>query len=210
MPTRRELITGRIGAHAAPAGPTVAPQPRKIYGAEYFSNLTLTTHAGDQVRFYDDLIRDKVVAVNMMYATCEGICPLATSNLLRVQKLLGERVGRSVFMYSITLLPDQDTPQRLREYVEMHDVGPGWLFLTGRRADIQHLRYRLGFYDFDPAVDSAKETHTGMVRIGNDVTERWTMAASLAGPEQILTTINHVDPSVMRTSHREVASVHTA
>ena len=105
-------------------------------------NITLYTHEGKAVTFYDDLICGKVVAINMMYAECEGICPIATSNLVRVQELLGERVGRDIFLYALTLQPEIDTPQRLQEYAEMHGVKPGWWFLTGARADIEHLRYR--------------------------------------------------------------------
>jgi protein SCO1/2 len=139
-----------------------------------------------------------VVAINMMYAECEGICPIATSNLARVQELLGERVGRDLFMYSLTLQPELDTPQRLQEYAEMHGVKPGWLFLTCARADLEHLRYRLGFFDPNPVIDGDKATHTGMVRIGNDVYDRWTSASALAKPEQIVATIKHVDRSVAR------------
>ena len=55
--------------------------------ASAFPNVTLYTHEGKAVKFYDDLIHGKVVAINMMYAECEGICPIATSNLVRVQEL---------------------------------------------------------------------------------------------------------------------------
>ena len=134
-----------------------------------------------------------------MYADCEGICPMATENLLRVQELLGERAGRDVFMYSITLQPEHDSPDVLKHYAEMHGVKPGWLFLTGAPADVRALRYRLGFYDPDPRVDGDRETHTGMVRIGNDLYDRWTMAPSLGGPDPILATINHVDRAVVHT-----------
>jgi protein SCO1/2 len=198
MNTRRDLVAG-LGAatlgwmavHTA----TAEPDGARRSGARptNFPNVTLYTQEGKEVKFYDDLIRGKVVAINMMYAECEGICPIATSNLVRVQELLGERVGRDVFMYSLTLQPELDTPQRLKEYAEMHDVKPGWLFLTGVRADIQQLRYCLGFFDLNPAVDSDRATHTGMVRIGNDAYGRWTTSPALTSPEQIVATIKHVD-----------------
>ena len=197
MNTRRELVAG-LGA-AALAGLAVRPTAAAPDGtrrggarATAWPNVTLYTHEGQAVTFYDDLIRVKVVAINMMYADCEGICPVTTSNLVRVQALLGARVGRDVFMYSLTLQPEIDTPSRLKEYAAMHGVQPGWVFLTGVRADIEQLRYRLGFFDPNPVVDRAKATHTGMVRIGHDGYDRWTSAAALAKPEQIVATINHV------------------
>ncbi|WP_293005926.1 SCO family protein [Nitrosomonas sp.] len=83
-----------------------------------FPNVTLYTHDGEAVKFYDDLIRDKVVAINMMYSQCSGICPKSTANLREVRNILGERAGRDVFMYSITLDPERDTPRLLKQYAE--------------------------------------------------------------------------------------------
>src|SRR5690242_12017621 len=80
------------------------------FGAGYFPNVVLETHEGREVRFYDDLLKGKIVLVNFMYSVCRGVCPSVTTNLLKVQKLLGDRVGKDVFIYSITLKPDEDTP----------------------------------------------------------------------------------------------------
>lgn len=187
MNTRRNLLAG-FGAAALglATGRTVAaPNRRSGPRANYFPNVTLYTHEGKAVKFYDDLICGKLVAINMMYAQCEGICPGMTRNLRRVQERLGDRVGREVFMYSITLLPEQDTPERLKEYTDMHHIKPGWLFLTGARADIETLRHKLGFYDNDPIVDADRSQHTGMVRIGNEALDRWSMAPALAEPDSI-------------------------
>lgn len=194
MLTRREVLRG-LGAaslscvlspaRACESGPSPHAGPR----VGYFPNAVLRTHEGEPVRFYDDLIRGKTVAINMMYATCEGICPRSTGNLLEVQDALGERLGRDVFMYSITLQPEKDSPEVLKEYVEMHGVKPGWLFLTGAKRDIETIRYRLGFYDSDPEVDGDKSAHTGMVRIGNEALDRWAMAPALGPVDQIVKTI---------------------
>ncbi|OWK47917.1 hypothetical protein PSOLE_14820 [Pseudomonas oleovorans subsp. oleovorans] len=116
--------------------------------------------------------------------------------------MLGERAGRDVHLYSLTLQPELDSPERLREYVERHHIGPGWQFLTGARADIEQLRRALGFYDVDPVVDLNDLSHTGMLRIGNDALDRWTMAPSLTDAAQILPTINHVDSKVVHTAYR--------
>ena len=194
MPNRRELLTGNLATSAAPT--------RKMYGASYFSNLTLTTHEGRKVRFYDDLIRGKLVAFNMMYVGCGDTCPLTTANLVRVQKLLGKRVGREVFMYSLTLQPEVDRPADLRKYVEAMGVQPGWLFLTGTPEDVRRVRTRLGFTDPDPRVDRRISSHTGMLRIGNDTYDRWGMSPAMSTPEQIVSTINHFDMSPTRPGVR--------
>lgn len=196
MNTRRYLLAGLgaatlgiVGTRAArAAGP--APDSRT---AQRIPNVELQTHTGKTIRFYDDLIRGKVVVINMMYADCEGLCPPMTNNLVRVQKLLGSRVGTDIFMYSLSLRPEQDTPQALADYAEMHGVDPGWLFLTGERANVERVRYALGFYDPDPTVDKEAARHVGMVRIGNAAFDRWAMAPALAAPAQIVSSILHVD-----------------
>lgn len=167
--------------------------PRARARERYFPNVELTTHEGKKVRFYDDLIKDKIVVINFMYANCEGICPALTMNLAKVQKLLGERVGRDIFFYSITLKPEVDTPKALNGYAKMHGAGPGWLFLTGKPADIELLRRRLGFVDPDPEVDKDKSNHIGNLRIGNEPLILWSACPGMFNAEGIVKSIFYVD-----------------
>ena len=153
----------------------------------------LSTHEGKKVRFYDDLIKDKIVVINFMYAECEGICPGITANLVKVQKALGNRVGRDIFIYSITLKPEEDTAAVLKEYAEMHGARPGWTFLTGKPDDIELLRRRLGFVDSDPEVDKDKSQHIGNVRYGNEPLQQWGACPGQANPAWIVKLISGVD-----------------
>lgn len=195
MNARRLLLAGfgaaSLGAlsHTVAAPSTPSPARRR----QRIPNVELTAHTGAKVKFYDDLVRDKVVAINFMYALCNASCPPMTYNLARVQDLLGKRVGTDVFMYSISLRPEQDTPEELAHYAKQYRVKPGWLFLTGTRQNIEAVRYALGFYDPDPKVDKEAARHIGMVRIGNDAYDRWGMAPALAAPEQIVSAIRHLD-----------------
>src|SRR5437660_1451766 len=116
------------------------------WGANYFPNVELTTQDGKVVRFYDDLIKGKIVAIDLIYTTCQYACPLETARLAQVQKLLGDRMGKDVFFYSITIDPDHDTPPVLKEYAEKFSAGPGWLFLTGKQADIDVISRKTGLY----------------------------------------------------------------
>jgi len=154
--------------------------------AKYFPNFLMRTHEGKEVRFYDDLIHGKHVVINMMYAECQGLCPTMTANLVKVQELLKDRIGKDIFMYSITLQPEKDTPKALKHYVEMHGVKKGWLYLTGRPADIETLRRKLGFYDPDPERDKDKANHMGLLRIGNEVTDVWIGTPAVAKPHNVV------------------------
>jgi protein SCO1/2 len=183
---------GWLSASRESQTPEVASPRRVARVPGRIPNPVVQTHDGREVRFYDDLIRDKVVAINMTYVACDGICPAATGNLLRVQRLLGERAGRDVHLYSITLTPELDTPRALRAHAQKLGVGPGWTFLTGDPDDIERLRLSLGFYDPNPVVDADRTQHAGTIRLGNAARDRWAMAPGLATPEQILATLNHV------------------
>ena len=204
MTTRRSWL--RLSVLSPLAGPMVAgaagldrlgsaasaPSPRERIRARHFPNLTLRTQHNRAVRFYDDLIKDKVVILNFMYAECDGICPGMTANLVKVQKLFGPRVGRDIFMYSITLEPAHDTPAVLEAYAHDHGAGPGWTFLTGRPEDIERLRRSLGFVDPDPVVDRDKANHIGNIRYGNEPAMLWAACPGLADPQWIAESISWV------------------
>ena len=105
-------------------GTTDAEARKEPWGASYFPNVPLVTQDGETVLFYDDLIKDKKVLINFIYETCEKACPLSTAKLVRVQKELGPRIGRDIFMYSITLEPEHDTPEVLKDYASRFGAGP--------------------------------------------------------------------------------------
>lgn len=205
---RREFFLG-LGATAAsaavlglPAGASALnrvveeflPQAKRGPRADYFPNFVLTTHENRQVRFYDDLMADKIVMVNFMYTTCEKTCPISTMNLKQVHKALGEKVGSDVHMLSFTIKPEQDTAEKLARYVTDHKIGKGWTFATGKPDEIEILRRKLGFFDPDPAQDVQKGTHIGILRIGNERLDRWAATPILQSPQAIIGCLDSVRP----------------
>src|SRR2546426_5265504 len=99
-------------------------------------NVVVQTQDGTRLRFYDDLIKGKVVLINFMFTSCTTQCPLTTANLVKVEEALGERLGRDVVMISITVDPAVDTPAVLKKYSRRYHTKPGWYFVTGSRTDI--------------------------------------------------------------------------
>jgi protein SCO1/2 len=209
---RRDFLKGAAVAAAATAGIAVlstvtespdAPKKRSftvMSSAERrrnrFLNVALTTHEGRAVRFYDDLLKDKTVLFNFLYTVCtaEAICPLGTANLVAVQEILGPRVGRDVFMYSITLDPVNDTPGVLKSYANAFGVKPGWTFLTGEKEEIERLRRNLGYVNLDPVKDKDPSQHSGMVRYGIEPLERWAACPILTQPKWIAKYLAWVEP----------------
>jgi len=164
-------ITGNIPVFSA-ASP---------WGADYFPNVPLVTHEGKTVRFFDDLIKDKVVAINFIYTHCPDTCPLETAQLVQVQNILGDRVGKDVFFYSITIDPERDTPEALKEYRERFNAR--WTFLTGKKSDIIQLRKKLGLYIEE--IQDGSNNHNVSMMIGNQATGRWMKRSPFENPHML-------------------------
>ncbi|NUT79266.1 c-type cytochrome [Pseudomonas sp. C1C7] len=168
-------ITGGAAAVAEENG-TSTP-----WGKDYFPNTELVNQDGQKVHFFDDLIKDKVVAINFIFTSCTDSCPLETARLLQVQKVLGDRVGKDIFLYSITIDPETDTPEVLKKYTEKFRVGPGWQFLTGNKDDITALRKSLGL--FIEGIDNGRnKDHNLSLIIGNQSTGRWMKSSPMENP----------------------------
>jgi len=175
--------SGRDAA-AVPA----APVPNR-WGANYFPNVTLITQDGKPVRFYEDLLKDKSVAINVIYTSCKDECPLETARLVQLQRLMGERMGRDIFFYSISIDPERDTPQVLKAYSEKYGVGPGWLFLTGRPEDIKAVVKKIGL---SRGSDSAnKDGHTASLMVGEVAGGQWMRNSAVDNPQFLAVTIGN-------------------
>ena len=163
------ILAGSARAAQEPAKPM-----SRVARGGFFPNVPLLTQNGEKVKFYDDLIHDKVVLLNWFYVECaDGACPTAIAKMRQVQDLLGDRMGRDIFFVSLTLEPKKDTPKVLKEYSDNFDIKPGWSFLTGKPADVEKLRRALGYVDWDPQVDKDLSSHSGMARYGDDKLNRW-------------------------------------
>ena len=159
------------------------------WGADYFPNVPLITQDGATVRLYDDLLKGKSVAINVMYTSCKDECPLETARLAQLQRLLGERMGKDIFFYSITIDPKRDKPEVLKAYADKYGVGPGWLFLTGKEEDIKLATKKLGL---SRVRDSAsKDGHSANLMVGNEPAGLWMRNSAVDNPQFLATTIGN-------------------
>lgn len=171
-----------------------APRVRDPSGrsrhSDRFPNPLLVTHDERSVRFYDDLVKDRIVVVNFMYSSCENICLPIAQNLGRVHELLGERMGREILFLSLTIDSKVDDSAALRHYIEVNGgEKKGWIYLTGDYDEIDQVRRSLGVYDLDPVIDADKAEHSGLITFGNDYTDRWAALPALMNSEEIVETV---------------------
>jgi protein SCO1 len=186
------LALGIGTADAAPEGSRFSP--------DYFGNIPVTTHEGQTVPFYDALIKGKMVVFTFIYLNCNDVCPLTTSRIAEMKDRLGDAVGRDIFIYSMTMDPDRDTPELMKEYAQAFGAGKGWTFLTGKPEDIKALRWRLG------ERSRALTEHRNDMILGNDVTGEWSRTSVYADLDVAVATIHELDP-VWRAQTRALSDV---
>jgi protein SCO1/2 len=179
---RLESSRGRQeGSAQQPAAPT---QPSRA--GQYFTDVVLINQNGERMRFYTDLIKDKVVVINSFFATCQGSCLPMNRNLEKVQQALGDRVGKDVNIISISVDPTVDTSANLKAYAKGLNARPGWYFLTGDKANVDFALKKLGHF-----VDN-KEDHLNIIIIGNDRTGLWKKAFALAKSDELIKVVESV------------------
>ena len=166
-------------------------RPVRGFHRDYFPDLVLRTQDDERVRLYTDLLAGKTVLVHFYYGDGrDGLCPAVTANLVQLQRLLGERCGRDVFMYSFTLAPE--APARLRAYRASYPITAGWTFLTGSAPDLELCRARFGVADPDPALDREPARHVNVVLLGNEPHQRWLGLPALSSPGALLEQLDRV------------------
>jgi protein SCO1 len=170
------VALGILKAHGAPRGD------------DYFPNVPVVTQDGKTLKFYDDVIKGKIVLINFIYTNCPDLCPLATARLSQVQEKLGDIVGHDLFLVSLTVDPERDTPERLKEFSASFSAGPGWLFLTGEPGDIRSINAKFG------NKSKVLSEHRNEIVLGNDATGEWQRNTVFGDLDRLIMDIHAMDP----------------
>ena len=134
----------------------------------YFTDTEMTTHAGEKVRFYSDMLDARVVVINVMYTSCKGACPLMTQKLSAVSRELGDLFGDAVHFVSVSNDAERDTPEALTEFAQEQGVNlAGWTFLTGDKGLVDGVLKKIGLYQDN------FEQHQSTILLGNTRTGHW-------------------------------------
>lgn len=150
-------------------------------------DFILRNQDGRDVRFYTDLIKGKVVVLSFFYTDCAFVCDGQGRNLAKLQTLLGDRLGRDVFLVSVTRTPAADNPARLKAWANRYGVKPGWTLLTGRTPEVARLVVTFARDSIGP-----QESHSAPVFVGNDATNTWIFSSGLSAPEALADLIARV------------------
>jgi cytochrome oxidase Cu insertion factor (SCO1/SenC/PrrC family) len=165
----------------------------------YFPNHEVVDQNGRSHRFYDDLIDDKIVAINFVYTGCPDLCSLGTARMAELKEHLGDRLGKDIFFISITIDPENDTPNVLKTYAEAFGVEDGWFFLTGDPAELDEIGHKLG-------ERSRKLTeHRNDLVLGNGATAEWRRFSLMSDISTLSERVLEMDP-VWRNQKRDLSN----
>jgi protein SCO1/2 len=153
---------------------------------KYFSDVELVDQDGRKLRFYSDVLKGKTVVINAFFTSCTSVCPPMNRNMEKIQAAFGERVGKDIFLVSISVDPTTDTPPRLKEYAKRFHAGAGWTFLTGEKKNVDWALYKIGQYVED------KQDHTTVIIVGNEATGLWKKAFGMAKAEELVQIVKSV------------------
>jgi protein SCO1/2 len=141
---------------------------------------------GRKQSFYADLVKDKVVIINFVFTTCKVTCTLSGANFSKLQTLLGERLGRDVFLISVSTDPETDTPDKLKAWGERFKAKAGWTLITGDSGEVTRLLRVLKGDGLD------KDYHAPSLYMVNDVKKTHRRAFGLEDPARIIKMVDEL------------------
>ncbi len=142
-------------------------------------DVEIVDEQGQKRKFYADLVKGKIVIVNFVYTTCKDICPLSGENFARLQTLLGERLGKEVYLLSISTDPETDSPSKLKAWSERFKPKAGWTFVTGEKMPMQTLLQAL------TGEGARRGFHTPAALLINDESGAWVRTYGLESPQRL-------------------------
>lgn len=162
----------------------------------HIPDVLVRDQQGRKVRFYSDLIKDKVVVLNFFYTSCTYTCTMQGRTFSKLQSLLGDRLGKSVYLISVTTDPGKDNPEQLRAWAKRYQVKAGWTLVTGDESEISKLTVQL------TGGNAFAGMHLPVTFVVNDLKGAWISSTEVLSPEQLLKTVDYVMRDAVHSSER--------
>ena len=141
--------------------------------------VTLTTMQGESRLLDRELANDVPLVLNFVFTTCSSTCSLQTAVLAQVQHEWRER-GRKLQLASITIDPDNDTPEQLRKFAGNFHIGPGWQFYTGRFDDLLRVQKHFDVYR------GSKASHPPVLLMRRHARAPWVRVEGFPGAAELV------------------------
>lgn len=183
------LIPLLLISQSALAAPDETSEASRIERARlYFTDTKLVDQNGQSVRFFSDLLADRIVLINFIYTRCRDACPIATRKLTNVQSRLQQDFGEKFRFISISVDPLRDQPVKLLRFAKKNNaLHQEWRFVTGGMHEIEGVIGKLGQRRVD-LLD-----HTTLMIAGNASQARWIKIHPATSPEEIVSTLRRLE-----------------
>lgn len=188
-PARRRSLTLLLGAGLAALVPrrgaaTAAQRQTQLLHPKLapLPAVALTTMQGEPRRLDSELDNAVPLVLNFVFTTCSTSCSLQTAVLAQVQRELDGR-GRKLQLASITIDPDNDTPEQLRRFAGSFRTGPGWQFYTGRFDDLLRVQKHFDVYR------GSKASHPPVLLMRRSARAPWLRVEGFPGAAELVALI---------------------
>ena len=147
---------------------------------KYFTDTEVIDQNGKHLRFYSDVLKDRVVLINFIFTNCQDYCPMVTQKLIQTRSLMVDSIKDDVWFVSVSVDPERDTPEAMKEFARKQGVDESrWIFLTGEKQNLEFLVQRLGQYTQEV------EAHSTLMLAGNTRTRHWSRVMPMLKPPGI-------------------------
>ena len=150
-------------------------------------DLELLTQDRKRVKFKSDVIADRLVAMTFIYTSCTTVCPVYNTIFNQLQDLLGKRLGKDVILITMTLDPARDIPRRMKKEAKKFGARPGWVYLTGKKQNVDQVLRGLDAYFADFT------EHPPMAIVGDGKTGTWKRFNGFPQAEHLLAMIDELE-----------------
>jgi protein SCO1/2 len=177
-PAKGPSASGMDHCHQMPATEAASQSAAALKPS--IPDVEVVDQNGTKSRFYTDLVKGKMVIINFVFTSCTYVCPMQGANFAKLQAALGKRLGRDIFLISVSTDPLVDTPERLKAWGERFGAKPGWTLVTGGKDEMDKLLLSL-------TGDTARRgDHSPIALLGDFEKGAWVRAYGLAEPERYL------------------------
>ena len=189
-------IVALLGAHSEVKAETKDGQYQRNEQHYKLPDLKLVDTENRQVVFSELVRGNPPVLVNFVFASCTTLCPILTATFAKAQTLLAEAKEPARFV-SISIDPEQDTPEQLKKYAEHYKAGPDWIFLTGEADAIESLQKAFAAYR------GGKANHPSLVLIRARADGPWIRLEGALSAATLVKELRAAKPSLQNQSEHE-------
>jgi protein SCO1/2 len=147
--------------------------------------VTLTREDGRTVSLRDALDDGRPVVLNFIFTSCTTICPVLSTTFAQLQEKLGPERSK-VQLVSISIDPEEDTPERLAAYARRFHAGAQWHHYTGTVEASVAVQRAFDAYRGD------KMDHTPVTFLRAAPGRPWTRVDGFASSDELLRALHEL------------------